>query len=126
MVSIEASSNSTFPGSDINGDGHGDILWQNPLSGQTSAWYMEGAQYRTAGLIEPDITVPAEWTMVGASDFNSDGNSDLLWRNSTTGSIALWFLDKSGDLTGAEVFPQVVPGDWQIVGLGDFNSDQKT
>ncbi|MEY3297871.1 MAG: hypothetical protein RLZZ597_1131 [Cyanobacteriota bacterium] len=126
MVSIEASSNSTFPGSDINGDGHGDILWRNPLLGDTAFWAMAGATLSSVTFIEPDLTIPEEWAVVGVADFNSDGNSDLLWRNSTAGAIALWYLDKAGNQTGVEVLPLVIPGDWQIVGVGDFNSDQKT
>jgi FG-GAP-like repeat/RTX calcium-binding nonapeptide repeat (4 copies) len=53
------------------------------------------------------------------NDFNGDGNSDILWRN-TNGSIALWSLD------GTIVTPKSLgslSSDWTIAGTGDFNGD---
>jgi hypothetical protein len=29
--------------------------------------------------------VPANWSIVGTADFNGDGKSDLLWRDSNSG-----------------------------------------
>jgi FG-GAP-like repeat len=53
------------------------------------------------------------------NDFNGDGNSDILWRN-TNGNIAIWSLD------GTIATPQSLgslTADWTIAGTGDFNGD---
>jgi hypothetical protein len=36
--------------------------------------------------------IPISWTIVGTGDFNGDGNSDILWRDSS-GNTAIWFLN---------------------------------
>jgi hypothetical protein len=36
-------------------------------------------------------TVPNSWSIVGFGDFDGNGRSDLLWRDSTTGTVAIWF-----------------------------------
>ena len=58
-------------------------------------------------------------------DFNGDGYSDILWRDSTSGTVAIW------DMNGSTVLASSggVGGEtsnWQIVGTGDFNGDGKS
>ena len=36
--------------------------------------------------------VPATWTVVGTGDFNGDGKTDILWRD-TIGNTAIWFMN---------------------------------
>jgi hypothetical protein len=31
-------------------------------------------------------------TLAETGDFNGDGFSDILWRDSTTGAVAIWFI----------------------------------
>ena len=60
-------------------------------------------------------------TAAGTHELN--GMPDLLWRNTSSGDLALWNSD------GAESFVfqdfGVVPSSWQIQGVGDFNGDGK-
>jgi FG-GAP-like repeat/RTX calcium-binding nonapeptide repeat (4 copies) len=53
------------------------------------------------------------------NDFNSDGNSDILWRN-IDGSIAIWSLD--GTIATSKSVGSLT-SDWKIAGTGDFNGD---
>ena len=57
-------------------------------------------------------------------DFNSDGNTDFLWRNKVTGEVFLWYMDGANYLQTQSI---AVVGDmsWQIVGAADFNGDGK-
>jgi len=65
---------------------------------------------------------------VGAGDFNHDGVEDILWHNDATGQFQAWLLkgvQVTGTLTLAHVCG-VADGcwpRWQIIGMGDFNSD---
>jgi hypothetical protein len=36
--------------------------------------------------------VATSWSMVQTGDYNGDGMSDLLWRD-TSGNIAMWFMN---------------------------------
>ena len=51
--------------------------------------------------------------------------SEILWRNTSTGYNAVWYMDGS-TITGTDMLPYVDPASgWTIVGRGDFNSDGK-
>ena len=55
-------------------------------------------------------------------DFNGDGKSDIVWRDSS-GNVAFWLMNgatmsSSGGVGG-------VPATWSIVGQRDFNGDGK-
>jgi hypothetical protein len=56
-------------------------------------------------------------------DFNGDGASDLLWRN-TNGTVGAWLMDGLGILQTGEF--GTIPLDWTIAGTGDLNGDGKS
>jgi len=72
----------------------------------------------------PSVT-DASWKIVGTGDFNGDTQTDILWRNSSTGYDAVWFMNGT-TVMGYEFLPGVADTNWQIVGTGDFNGDGKT
>ncbi|HEV8694683.1 MAG TPA: FG-GAP-like repeat-containing protein [Lysobacter sp.] len=55
-------------------------------------------------------------------DFNADGKSDILWRNSNSGANTIW-------LSANRATPQAVSAvtnlAWRVVGSGDYNGDGK-
>ena len=53
------------------------------------------------------------WPIVETGDFNGDGMSDILWRD-TSGNTAIWFMNGATP-TGASL--GVVSNDWTIQGL---------
>jgi hypothetical protein len=53
-------------------------------------------------------------------DFNADGKSDLLWRD-TSGTLGLWLLNGAQILNAAGL--AIVPTTWSLVGQRDFNRD---
>ncbi len=57
-------------------------------------------------------------------DFNNDGKVDILWRNYTTGSNEVWYMN-GAVLTGSTPLPAQPDLSWRIVGTGDFNRDGK-
>ena len=72
--------------------------------------------------VKPD----ASWSVAGIGDFNHDGNSDLLWRNSS-GTLNEWLMNgsvitSSNAITfnGSAVAPDA---SWHVVEIGDFNGD---
>ena len=59
--------------------------------------------------------------LTDSHDFNADGKSDILWRDSNSGEAAIWEMNGSSALASGGV--GAVPSNWQIVGTGDFNGD---
>ena len=106
---------------DFNGDGKADILWRNNATGQVGEWLSNaGAGY--AGFTTPILaTVDLSWKIQGAGDFDGDGRSDILWRN-TNGDTGVW-LTTGGGFTAVDF--GVVDLNWSIQGVGDYNGDGK-
>ena len=113
---------------DFNGDGQSDILWRN-TNGALMEWTMNGPQIASAQQVtmQGNAAMPdASWSVVGIGDFNGDGHSDVLWRN-TNGTLVDWTLqgaqiDSSQQITlhGTPAMPDT---SWQIAQIGDFNKD---
>jgi hypothetical protein len=118
---------------DFNGNGKADILWRN-TSGEVAVWLMDGSTIASSD----DITLhgvaarpDATWSAAGVGNFNGDGvggNADILWRNATTGELAVWFMNgstiaSSADVTlnGVSVRPD---SSWSLAGINDFNGDK--
>ena len=55
-------------------------------------------------------------------DFNGDGRSDILWRN-TNGALGDWFGNPNGGFTINGPPLTTVANNWHISGTGDFNGD---
>jgi FG-GAP repeat len=65
--------------------------------------------------------VPTHWSIAGTGDFNGDGYSDILWRN-TNGDVVIWLMNGTTVLNpGGPSFVENVPTHWFIAGTGDFN-----
>ena len=70
----------------------------------------------------PDIGAHEYVGSRARSDFNGDGASDILWRNTVTGQ--LYGVLVNGLSTGGEGFIYTVADlNWKVVARGDFNGD---
>jgi hypothetical protein len=110
---------------DFNGDGKDDILWRNSSSGDVSFWLSNSGTGYTGVTIADIGVVPTSWTIQQVGDFNGDSKADILWRNSN-GDVALWLSNATAGFSGFTVQDLgVIPANWVIQGVGDYNSDGK-
>jgi hypothetical protein len=66
------------------------------------------------------------WTISDASDFNDDGNSDLLWNDTGKSKMVVWLM-RSTDVLSPTAPISGPPGDgWSAVWAADFNADGMT
>jgi co-chaperonin GroES (HSP10) len=108
MVTLTATANnrSLFAGWGGACTGTGTCTVNTNAAKSVTAAFTNGANVATSGY-----------------DFDGDGISDVLWRNSTTGAVAIWFM-KDNSMTGTYV--TTVPLNWEIVATGDMNGDNKS
>jgi len=109
---------------DFNSDGKVDLVFQNETDGSLSVWYMTDRK-SVEGVLFPDSPGDVEWTVVGAGDFNRDGDSDLLFQHSD-GTLAVWYLEGI-KLIQSELVRPSHPGDrmWRVVAVSDLDSDSQ-
>jgi FG-GAP-like repeat len=96
---------------DFSQDAIADIVWRD-TSGNIVIWTMDyvlGPRVVSSNLLG---TVPVNWTLVETGDFKAKGVADLLWRDTTTGAVAIWFMD--GPAVGSTAVLGTVPTDWVI------------
>jgi plastocyanin len=112
------------PKGDFNGDTRVDILWRHQGAGQNVAWFMDGLTLLTGRFTNPPVFADTNWNIVGASDFDNTGNTDLLWRNGTSGENVIWFMNGIDLVSGTFTTPSALSDvRWKAVGTGDFNND---
>jgi choice-of-anchor B domain-containing protein len=112
---------------EFNGDGRSDILWHHATSGQVAVWFMNGVVLSGGTLTTPEGLPDPQWSLVATGDFNRDGQTDLLWRHSGAGQIAVWFMEgtvlRGGTFTTP---PALADPQWSIAATGDYNGDGDT
>lgn len=120
----------TDQGWDIRGNGdfggfggnftNEDLVWQH-TGGINAIWHLDGNFNVKSGDLIPGS--PASWQIQATGDFNCDGFTDIIFRDQSNGSLAVWYM-KNNQLLSSALFLNSVPDQsWQIVGAGDFNND---
>jgi hypothetical protein len=102
---------------DMNGDGKGDLIWQDPTAGWLAVWFLNGTTvvgtYYFSINRQPDVN----WRIQAAGDVDASGVPKLFWRHLTEGWVGEWTI--SGiNVTGTFFTnPNKVDNlNWSIVG----------
>jgi len=84
--------------------------------GNEYVWHCHILSHEESDMMRPTILVPR------TPDFNLDTKTDIVWRNTSTGDNAVWYMDGITRVDGTliEALPTTA---WRIVGNGDFNND---
>lgn len=115
---------------DLNGDGRADLVWRNRSNGTNAVWFMNGNNLvsSTAMTNQTDVNWSVQrlagYTGFGLThgDFDEDGISDLLWRNTTDGSNVLWYMS-AVTRRNFSILGSVVGNTWFVAGTADFDRD---
>ena len=83
----------------------------NPTNGATSLYGSYTQPGTILGLAPYPLISPV------SHDFNGDGKPDILWRNTTTGANAVWYMD-GVTLLGVADLPALPNGAYALVGTG--------
>ncbi len=107
---------------DFNGDGIGDLVWQNPSTGAANIWLMGGTNGTT---IVSSVAVSAgnSWRIVAAADFDGDSHPDLVWQDPVSGSAQIWYMNGT-TYQAAGSIPSSNGNTWRIKAAADFNRDR--
>jgi hypothetical protein len=101
------------------------LLWRNSSTGQL---YMQtvnvsGGVFSQSGSLfytEPNL----QWTVIDAADFNGDGKTDILYRNTATGQVYMMLMNGTSTIGAGIVY--VEPNlNWKVISVGDYNGDGK-
>jgi hypothetical protein len=111
---------------DLNGDGHPDVIWENDGTRQVAVWYMGGAQGNEFQFLDWISSGPLPgWTVAAMADLDGNGHPDVIWQNDSTRQVAIWYMGGAlgnqfqslGWISSAPVV------DWRVVSVVDLNGD---
>jgi len=104
----------------ILGDGYGSILWRD-TAGDIALWAVQNGQVTGSHGLG---TVASNFVVQGIGDFNGDGNADILWRDTNSGTLSIWYTNGSQVTLSANV--GTLPSNWNVAQVGDYNGDAKS
>jgi hypothetical protein len=61
--------------------------------------------------------VPTNWIVADTGDYDGNGRSDMLWRDTSTGNTSIWFMQ--GLAVHATAGLGNIPTTWTVQGHGD-------
>ncbi len=107
---------------DFDHDGKPDLLWRNSVNQQLQVWTMNGVNQTGTTVPVPSSAAAWNWEVVAALDLDLDGNTDLLWYNTTSGRIVRWLMDAQVHrLVGEFTNPmQAGNNNWKVLAGGDY------
>lgn len=115
---------------DFNGDAAADVLLQQGPGGPAEIMFLNTKAGEATGKVDlvSAVTTPgANWNAISSGDFNADGNSDILWQNSTNGALDVSLMNGATGTPTAVTYTTFVPStNFTAVGTGDFNGDGKS
>ena len=108
--------------SDYNGDGNADFLWHNTAKGSTVSWHFDGNGV-VNGFSPLGSGIGDVFNSYGGQDMNADGNSDVIYQNSSNGRVLVWYFDENKNILGTKKYFTTLDTSLKVVGAKDYNKD---
>jgi hypothetical protein len=107
---------------DFDGDGKGDLLLRNGVTGQNIGWLMNGLTVSSSA--SPPTITDVNWEIKGIGDVDGNGKADVIWRNKATGQNLAWLMNGLTVATSGSL-ATITDLNWEIKGVGDFDGNGK-
>ncbi len=82
------------------------VIWQNTDTGQVAHWKINGQGAVDVGGYW--VNVPREWSITDIGDADGDGVDDILWLNSVSGQVGVWWMNNR-EIKAFKMAPFTVP-----------------
>jgi hypothetical protein len=114
------------------------IVWQDSIDGHVDIWEWDFANQKvnlTSGgtgsikISGGGVATPGSvWKVQGVGDYDGDGVSDLVFRNSSSNAIVVWGMDGTNGLVVKTPYTisQPIGSSFKIVGSGKFDANSTT
>src|SRR5262249_38428101 len=108
---------------DFNGDGKSDLVWRHGSDGLTEIQFLNGMTAVGGGILANN-PFDSSWNVVGAGDFNRDGNADLVWRRSSDGLTEVQFVNGMTAVGGGVIANNSFDSSWNVVARSEDHTPE--
>lgn len=110
---------------DFDGNGLGDLLVKDTVSGDVSIAVLDGGSVTSQ--IALSATRSADWEFAAVADLNDDSTQDLIWQNKNTGQVEFSYIDgqSAGTTLSKFYLAGVSTAGKSIVTAFDINGDEQ-
>ena len=110
-------------GPDMDGDNSSDVVWRNMVTGKNWLYRVKGNLI--VGSEQISVEPDNRWNMVGFGDFNSDGKTDILWRQDGSGGNGknVVYLMDGATILSSTLINKEVDLNWKVAAVADFDGD---
>jgi hypothetical protein len=98
-----------------------DLLWRSDDGANVTWDFTSAAATGYDAHVLPGVDT--SWQALATADVNGDGRSDVVWRDTASGQVAIWLMDGPDSPDPTPRFPGTVGAPWQFAGAGDFDGD---
>jgi FG-GAP-like repeat len=108
----------------FNGDRNLEMLWRN-RDGTLVTWEIEGFKLKSGKVLSINVgsNDTIGWYVQAVTDFDNDGDSDILWRNSKSEAMVLWEMQSGEFKSGASLPSSRSVGQMDERGGSGYNFD---
>ena len=111
------------------------MLWRDP-NGSLKSWQLDGSAIVASSTFDTTTPtqVPSTLQIVSTGDFDGDGTTDVLWRDTATSTMRVWLMANGtqvrdgGNLEIQDATGQAIsrPSQWTVGAIGDFDGNSST
>jgi hypothetical protein len=110
------------PGGAGGSGGTDVLLWRHTSTGELLRWDVTSGVRVSSASLSPD-RMSNGWRLAAFTDFNRDGEPDLLWHDSTSGALTVWLMRGTTRIGQTTPAPSTVSPSWHLETVADFNRD---
>lgn len=104
--------------------GTATLLFRRTNNNRTYVWHLSDQGVAKSETPVRDLNVSLAWSLAGTADISGNGMVDLVWRNTETGRVLIWFLDVDGVFSSDVAVSDVnLASHWNLSGITDVTSD---
>jgi len=104
---------------DFNGNGMANLVWQSSSDGQFQIeFFSDGIPTSSGAIVNSPFS--SGWYIASAGDFNGDGRTDLVFRDTSNVYTEVQLLEGAMGAGGGLIANSPFDASWKIVGAGDF------